>query len=379
MNKRKFCFIFLFCLFFCGCGAVKTPHTAFRSATPDRVIGMWISFLELDTVFAEGDISTAKTYIDTVMKTCKKDGFNTVFFHVRAHSDAYYPSEVFSSAKSVSGLIEKGFDPLAYAVDSAHQQGLSFHAWINPYRIGEDVSFAKSEDVFCSEGMWYYIPSSLSAQKLILQGIRELVETYPLDGIQFDDYFYPPSISSERMSFETVLDGVSVKEYRQGAVNSLLSAAFQMVHTREGCLFGVSPSGNMTYSAERLYADPAWWVQYDGYVDYLCPQLYSGFENETLPFETQAEGYAALPRRAGVRLYGGLALYKTGQPDAFAGTGQEEWMHQSDILTRQAKSLDDKGFDGVSLFRYAYWTGEKSQTRAQEIASFSAYIYRSDK
>jgi uncharacterized lipoprotein YddW (UPF0748 family) len=373
MHKRKICFFLSLCLFLVGCTSVQSPAPAPIATTPDRVIGMWISFLELDSVLEKGDVTAAETYIDTVMETCKKDGFNTVFFHVRAHGDAYYPSAVFPPAKSVRTLLEAGFDPLAYAVQSAHNQNLSFHAWINPYRIGEDRSFAQNEDVFSAEDVWYYIPSSLSAQKLIIDGVRELVETYPVDGIQFDDYFYPPSVSPDPMPFETVPNGVSVKDYRQGAVNGLLSAVFQVVHIREGCLFGVSPAGNITYSAEKLYADPAWWLQYDGYIDYLCPQLYSGFENETLPFSAQAQTYASLPRAKGVRLYGGLALYKTGEMDAFAGKGQNEWKENNDILTRQTKLLLDTGYDGVSLFRYAHWTGEKSEIRAQEISAFSSY------
>lgn len=372
--KKGMC-VFL-CVALCGCQAPAPPLP--EPVTPETVKGMWISFLELDAVFEAGDVKTAKEYIQTAFSTCKADGFNTVFFHVRAHGDAYYRSKVFPPAKSVETLLSKEFDPLSYAVETAKRQGLSLHAWVNPYRIGKTDNGVLTEETFELDGNRYYIPTSGKVQSLVLQGVRELVDNYAIDGVQFDDYFYPSGVPDTAMSFETVPTGVSVREYREGAVNSLVVGAFQVTHSKKGCLFGISPAGNLAYNREKLYADPGKWLRYEGFVDYLCPQLYSGFENETLPFEREVEDWVSLSRREGVRLFGGLALYKTGQTDTFAGKGQGEWTQNSDILTRQATLLFEKGFSGVCLFRYGFWAGGKSEIRAQEMASFRSYIYNSD-
>ena len=92
----------------------------------------------------------------------------------------------------------------------------------------------------------------------------------------------------------------------------------------------------------------------------------SGFENGSLSFETQADAFAALPRAAGVRLYAGLALYKTGETDTFAGTGGAEWVNGGDILARQVTCLREKAYDGVAVFRYAHWAREGNAVREAE-------------
>ena len=134
---------------------------------------------------------------------------NAVILHVRANSDAYYKSKIFKPVKSVQALIAGGFDPLAYAVQAAHKRGLQLHAWLNPYRIGTDESYAvgdnAKQDVWFSKfsnsqynrRCYYYIPTSTTAQKTILDGVREIVEGYDVDGIHFDDYFYPNNSDSK--------------------------------------------------------------------------------------------------------------------------------------------------------------------------------------
>ena len=111
-----------------------------------------------------------------------------------------------------------------------------------------------------------------------------------------------------------------------------------------------------------------------GYVDYLCPQLYSGFENAALPYEKEADTWAALPRAAGVRLFAGLAVYKTGETDLFAGSGNNEWQNRSDILLRQAQYAAENGYAGVSLFRLQHWTEPGGDIRTKEIAALTAYF-----
>ncbi len=364
---KKLLFLLAVLVLLSGCGKAA-PSAALPPPVnyADDLKGMWVSYLELDAAFRNADIAAARGYIDGVMDTLKSDGFNTVFFHVRAYGDAYYASDVFPVADSAAHLLAEKFDPLAYAVDAAHKRGLSLHAWINPYRLGADKSRAVCTDVYEWEGVFYYIPTSLTVQRCILDGVRELVNSYAVDGVQYDDYFYPAGLPAEALSFEQFPTGVSVADGRRAAVNTLIASTCAAVHTREGALFGVSPTGNLDRNRDVLYADTARWLEHAGYVDYLCPQTYSGFENAALPFETQLAAFAQLPRAEGVRLFAGLALYKTGEPDMFAGAGADEWQKNSDILARQIKAAKDAGFSGVSLFRYDHWVGDANDIRVKE-------------
>ncbi len=365
---RRWCMVILCILLLCGCAAPPPTDSALPPPfnPTDEVRGMWVSYLELDAAFGGATPQSAAAYIDQMMDTLSADGFNTVFFHVRAYGDAYYVSDTFPAARAVQGLLHSGFDPLAYAITAAHTRGLSFHAWINPYRIGDDRTRAVTEDVYEWEGCFYYIPTSLSAQKKILDGVRELVRRYAVDGVQYDDYFYPAGLPQTAMSFEQFPDGVTVEEGRRAAVNALISATYSAVHTRKGCLFGVSPAADIDRNRETLYADAARWLKITGYVDYMCPQLYSGFLNERLPFAEVSKRWADLPRAEGVQLCAGLAFYKTGEADAFAGTGADEWQKEQDIIARQIDEIRRLGYNGVALFRYGYWTDPATDIRTAE-------------
>lgn len=351
----------------CGCSPRPTPTnpSAQEQQSQGLMKGIWVSYLELDVAFADADAKQAAAYIDSVMETCRKDGFNTVFWHVRAMGDAYYASESFPPATGVKTLLQSGFDPLDYAVKAAHTRGVSLHAWINPYRVGTDRERAVCEDVYKWEDTYYYIPTSQRAQTCILNGVREVVRGYAVDGVQFDDYFYPAGLPKTAMSFEQPPASLSVMQWRQAAVSGLVAAAKTAVKARKGCVFGISPAGDAARSEKLLYADVKRWLKY-GYVDYMCPQIYSGFSHEKLPFEKTADAWMVLPRADGVRLYVGLALYKTGERDIYAGDGAEEWKKGGDIVARQAECVIEKGYDGFAVFRYAHWTQTGSAVREAE-------------
>lgn len=358
-------------LLLCGCGQTPAPQEK-QPAPPtkqytqkENLKAVWVSYLELDPALSGATKEEATAYIDSVMDTCQKDGFNTVFFHVRARGDAYYASKIFPAADSAKALLSAGFDPLSYAIEAAHAREIALHAWINPYRIGTDRERAVCEDVYEWEGNYYYIPTSAAVQRYILNGVREIVTNYAVDGVQYDDYFYPSGLPETALPFENPPGTLSVGEWRKAAVSGLVAATKSAVHQRAGCLFGVSPAGNITRNTEVLYADVARWMKY-GYVDYVCPQLYSGFDNETLPFMTQADDWAALSRAEGVHLYAGLALYKTGETDTFAGSGSNEWVEGGDILAHQVEYIRQKDYKGIALFRYTHWAEAGNDVREAE-------------
>ena len=202
----------------------------------------------------------------------------------------------------------------------------------------------------------------------MLDGIEEILSAYEVDGIHFDDYFYPADMAAQGESFERIPDGIDVAVWRQTQVDDLISRTYSLCR-RYGRLFGVSPVADPEKSRAVYYADVARWMAQPGYVDYVCPQLYTGFQHETQPFDRLLAQWAALPRREGVALYVGLALYKAGLAnDPYAGSGRSEWAQSTDIIKRQILSLRETA-DGFALFRYnhlltddgaAAWTDAKT-------------------
>lgn len=327
-----------------GCRQREAPPI---TPLPDRTIrGVWLSYIELDEWLSGGDPQTA---IAAAMERCAKTGLNTVFFHVRAHGDAYYPSAVWSAAKSLPA----GCDPLAVAVEEAHRRDIALHAWVNPYRIG--TTPADTDGCFQKDGVWYANPADPAARQTVLDGVREILDNYAVDGIHFDDYFYPPGMARDAEPFEDIPDNADVTAWRQTQIDALVSGVYGLCHQR-GRLFGVSPAADIEKNRTQLYADIPRWMRETGYIDYICPQLYVGFRHQTKPFDTLLDEWQSLPRRDGVALYVGLALYKVGLPhDPYAGSGADEWVTDPDVIPRQIEIAQNQA-DGYVLFRYGNLT-----------------------
>ncbi len=357
--------------------AATTTAAATRSTTAISAVpgvsgekrAVWVSYYEIDALLKGKSVTQAGQAIDSLMKTCKSYGLNTIYFHVRGNSDAYYKSTVYPLAASVKALVEKGFDPLARAVQAAHQYGMELHAWINPYRVGKDESRKQVDKTFAYQKTYYYIPHEAAVQKLVVDGVKEVVEKYAVDGVQFDDYFYPVGAvpDTQPAAFEKTAyaaykkeaggKALSVSDWRRDAVDALIRAVYKTVHTRSGCVFGISPTHDAKKNREKMYADTAAWMNQTGMVDYMCPQVYFGFDHETAPFHEVVNTWRGYPRKASVKLYIGLALYKAGQEDTYAGTGADEWQTHDSIMARSVNWLRTrKGCDGFAFFSYRYFT-----------------------
>lgn len=344
------------------------------TATPNdskEFRGVWVSYIELqDLLHKNNTPQKAKQAIDSLMDHCASLGLNTVIWMVRGHSDAYYESNLFLPNAYAAPLLEVGFDPLKYAVAAAHKRGLKLHAWVNPYRIGRNKTTAVCEDFFYYNGKYYYVPTSEKVQTLILNGLTELVTHYAIDGIHFDDYFYPEGCAGEKKaaSFESAAytayvqktGGAALRpgDWRRDAVNRMVRAAYEVAHSRKDCVFGISPSHDYEKTYGQMYADSQLWLAKEGYVDYLCPQVYFGFEHGSAPFADLVDDWLSYPKSNSVELYFGLGLYKIGlSPDRYAKTaaGKSEWIDHSDIMKRSVLYLRSKAAcGGMALYSYSY-------------------------
>ncbi len=320
----------------------------------------WVPYMEVATLISSGNVTKAKAAIEACLQDCADRGTNVVYWHVRANSDAYYASGVYNMTSTTKTLVNNGFDPLSYAIESAHAKGMELHAWVNPYRIGSSTTNAKLNAYF-NKGQYYYIPSDDAVQNLVVSGIRELVNNYDIDGVQFDDYFYPTGKMNasgpedfEKADYAATANGMSIGDWRRNEVNKLLAAVYSVCHSREGCVFGISPSYDFESNYNDMYADAAFWAKTPGYVDYLAPQLYIGFDHAYAPFDKAIDKWQTLPRLCTVDMIAGLALYKTGLlDDTWAGTaGKVEWKNNNDIMSRQIALTDSLGWSGVAFYSH---------------------------
>lgn len=339
--------------------------------------GVWISYLDWNQLPKEEN--AFREAVDGMMDNCVSKGLNAVFVHVRPDGDAMYPSEYFPWSKFASGKQgqDPGYDPLAYFVGSAHRRGLKFHAWINPYRItgylnrygdlsADNPAIAWRTDgdtsndrcVLLHEGEFYYNPAVPAVRERIVKGVEEVVNNYDVDGIHFDDYFYPsvddsnPNKWFDKPEYDSSGSSLPIAEWRRNNVSLLIKDVYRTIKSRKPDVsFGISPEGYLTHLRldTRLFADVDTWVAEEGYLDYVMPQIYWGFEAKTAggspapyAFENCLNDWVELTKDSHVTLYTGLALYKTGTA-AKDNNETPEWLRKNDIMKRQVLAGRNSG------------------------------------
>ena len=339
--------------------------------------GIFISYIELSNYLKGKDEKSAKREIEMMISNVKNLGFTMVFLQVRSFSDAIYPSNIYPWSSIISEREgEKiDYDVLELFLKVCKKCHISLFAWINPYRIrsDEDVtdissknpasSYLESDSVYISDGI-FYNPAKEEVKELIVSGVLELVENYDIDGVMFDDYFYPTT--SEEIDQEEFLEyqeenpDASLSSFRLQQVSDLIQRVYDVCHSHQ-VLFAVSPDGNIENNYQKHYADVKLWGDSEGYVDFLMPQIYYGFYNEAKDFYSALGEWEKLATK--VSLLPVLAFYKVGAVDNFAKSGKEEWMQSDDIIMREiVLSRNLKQYYGFSLFRYDYLFNQELET-----------------
>ncbi len=359
---------------------------------------VWIYFSEMQNQ-AES-LAKWKKFIDTTYATCKRNYINTVILQVRPCADAMYPSDYFPWSFYAAGKAGKnpGFDPLAYAVEAAHEQGLSIQAWVNPYRVTMSTtklsslpkgsvarrwasSKGKKRNVLSVNGALYFNPARNAVQELVAKGVKEIVKKYDVDGIHLDDYFYPSlgTANNKKFDYREYISyaarqrkaGNSVKSlvgWRRSNVDSMVRKVYAAVKAVDkNCLFGISPAGNIDnlYSRTSYYSDVKKWMKNPGYIDYICPQLYWSFTQHVAPYKKLLDEWASLPRNKNVNLYIGLAGYRAGislrEAKALSDTG---WAKSNTILKRQVQ-YGRKSGEVTGFFIFSYSTYENKNAKKE--------------
>lgn len=369
-----------------GNSGATTPQGEFRA--------VWLSYLELGGMLTGKTETQFRSNISSAFSAIAAQGMNTVIIHVRPFGDALYNSSIFPTSYLITGTEGDPlpFDPLSIMVTEAHKQGLSLEAWINPYRVRVNAtkpiaasnpaqSFlnAGSNAVYRYNNGIYYNPGSSEAVDLIVAGIEEIVSNYDVDGIHFDDYFYATTDSSIDSSLYAAYQSgggtLSLDNWRRANVNSMVKKVYSAIKAIDSTVrFGISPQGNMTINYSTLYADVATWLASSGYLDYICPQIYYGFDHATYAYDTVLSQFNSMIKVSSIDLYVGLAAYKIGTVDSYAGaSGKNEWVNRSDMLSRMVASARGAShYKGFVIYSYSSILTPASSVKSQVAAELSA-------
>ena len=239
---------------------------------------------------------------------------------------------------------------------------LQLEAWVNPYRIqagqtpalcGASPARLHPDWVRYTDTGAYLDPASADVRQYIADGVGELCARYAVDGIHFDDYFYPTTDPTfDAADYAASGSTRTQDDWRRENVNALMELCHAAAR-RYGVRFGAAPAGDPEQNYTLQYSDAARWLR-QGTVDSLMPQLYWGQEyikngDASHSFAQLAAAWAALPRAAGVKLYAGLGAYRVG-----AGDGSDagsEWF-SGHALADQLALLARLGVQGAGLYRY---------------------------
>lgn len=356
----------------------EKPQPPASPAVTGELRAVWFSYIEFAELLT-GKTKAEFTYnIRSCFDKCAAYGLNTVIVQVRSNADALYKSAFFPASEYITGKRSNSlqFDPLAIMTEEAHRRSLRIEAWINPYRANRVTSEFADDDiverwlgtdnVFELNGYYYLNPGEPQARLLIINGVTEIVENYDIDGIHFDDYFYPSqSAEIDAVTFKKYGEGKTLSEFRTASVNELISSVYREIKKRKSIVFGISPAGNIE-NCLNAGADVRLWGSENGYVDYLAPQLYWDYGQGILPYEKALDEWKKAVVNPNVKLLVGLAAYRAGDESLspYWGSGN--------VLARQvADARNAANYKGFILFRYEHFFDD---VRAAERSSLKSIL-----
>lgn len=357
----------------------------------DEYRGVWINYNELSMKSVGGGTAEDfKNKIDTMFENIKAFGLNTVIFQVRPFSDSFCSSEIFPWSSYITGEQGKnpGYDPFLIATNEAEKYGLKIEAWINPYRVSykdnfDDLSESNpakqwytdnplTDDLIITGSGIYYNPSSKRAQKIIIDGVREIVKNYNISAIHMDDYFYPTVDEGIDVDLYTNYRNeggeLSLDDWRRENVNTFISGLYSSVKSiKQDVKVVISPAGDIEKNYSMLYADVLKWCSQGGYADIIMPQLYYGFKNSSKPFLKMLNLWSEAVKSGNVKLCVGLAYYKSGKTDDNAGDGINEWCENGNICSEEIRySRRKDNYCGFSVYSYSYLFAENKSESAEK-------------
>lgn len=307
---------------------------AFGAVPAQDMRAAWMATVyNIDFPSTKSDAEAQKSEFIQKLEAQKALGMNTVVVQVRPKADALYKSQINPWSDVLTGTqgMDPGYDPMAFMIEEAHKRGMAFHAWLNPYRVttaGTDINklsenhpARKNPDwVLSYNNALYYNPEAPGIKEHIVATVQEIVKNYNVDGIHFDDYFYP---SNYPLPMGESKDGIAANSRRQ-TINEMLAAVHTAIkQINSNVKFGVSPmgiwknsttdpagsqtGGNQSYYA--VAADTRTWIQNE-WIDYVVPQIYWETGHKLADYETLVKWWSSQVNGTKVKLYIGQGIYR---------------------------------------------------------------------
>ncbi len=316
--------------------------------------------------------------LTAIVELAKTLRLNAIIFQVRPMADAVYRSQLEPWSEFLTGQMGKGqdFDPLEFLIAEAHKRGILVHAWFNPYRayhpaaktISDDHVSRKQPSIVRQYGKYMWLdPTDKAAREESLAVIKDVVRRYDIDGVHFDDYFYPYAendAAGKRIEFPDDANWneylktatgqfgrpLSRDEWRRANVNTFIeSVGREIKRIKRDVVFGVSPFGIWQPVPEKgitgfnsyaeLYADSRKWLQ-DGTVDYLSPQLYWETVRKGQSFPVLLDWWQEQNVRHS-HIWPGIAAYRVGSTPTFTA---------NEIASQIAKTRSHPETSGAVFF-----------------------------
>lgn len=273
----------------------------------------------------------------------KRNGMNAVFVQVRAAGDAFYAKSSEPWSEWLTGQQgrkpEPMWDPMEFMIKESHRRGLEFHAWLNLNRLvhkssksvsSENISRLHPDWILSYDGYKLFNFGIPEVRQFITEIAVNVAKNYDVDGIHFDDYFYPYAVAGQ-----VIYDDATFRQYGRGFTNkndwrrNNVDLLVKQIHdalmeVNPKIKFGISPcgvwrnkgtdsEGSKTYGAlasyDDLYADSRKWVR-EGWVDYIAPQVYFSSKFGKVPYKNLVDWWTE--NCYGRHFYVGLGAYRVG-------------------------------------------------------------------
>jgi uncharacterized lipoprotein YddW (UPF0748 family) len=372
-----------------------------RTANVARQLrGMWLTTVSnRDWPSRPGlDEETVKAEYRGWLDLAQRMNHNAIFVHVRPSGDAFWPSQFAPWSHWLTGRTDgqsPGWDPMAFMVAETHARNIEFHAWFNPYKAGQTGTmdglppnhplhqhpdWAVTYPVNSGSARIYYNPGIPEARRFVEDSILEAAAKYDIDGVHFDDFFYPYPAGGQDFPDEAAFArygaGATKADWRRQNVNLFVQEMYTRIkQIKPWVKFGISPFGiwrnqatDSRGSATRglqsyddIYADTRLWVT-KGWLDYVVPQLYWHIGFEVADYAVLLPWWSAVISGTSVHLYIGQADYRIGQKGAWSDPAE---LDRQFALSRRypvsgsihfsASQVRDDKLGAVSRYREAHY------------------------
>ncbi|ETD17593.1 MULTISPECIES: glycoside hydrolase family 10 protein [Prevotellaceae] len=350
--------------------------------------GVWMATVwGLDWPRGDYNAESQKAKYIEYMDLFARNNINAVFVQVRGMADAFYDSQYEPWSKYITGVAgqQPSYDVLRFMIDEAHKRGISFHAWLNPYRVATRASASaafpdldnKIPAVLTRDynKIRVYNPALPEVRTRIIDIVKDLITKYDVDGIHLDDYFYPALESGENLNdsaeykkyCEKDEEGnykLSIADFRRHNVDLAVKGIHDAIQSvRPEVVFSISPAANNDNNYNRLYADVLKWSR-ESWTEAIIPQLYFASGMSTTSFNQRLHWWSQYTYNNALMV--GYGLYK------FGDSSQGEAYQTSEDLAKQfAFSATMRKVQGSVLYSALSMLENKT-----DIMSVIAQVYK---